>query len=168
MEIISIMGAQHIDIIILILSISYLIGIILLAVNIIRNKRLSRMYKILTTGAEAQNLEQIICKQTKVMEDLIEKIKIYDKRLIDVERLARKSIHKVDLLRFNAFNEMGGDLSFALAMLNQQGDGIVLSSIYGREDARTYAKAIKKGQASQQLSIEEEKVIASALQNRSN
>jgi hypothetical protein len=168
MENISIWVTKNINLIVIILLISYLFGIILLTLNIIHNKRLSKIYKILTTGADAQNLEQIIHTQTKVMEDAIENIKIFDKRLIEVERLARKSINKVDLLRFNAFNEMGGDLSFALAMLNQQGDGIVLSSIYGREDARTYAKAIKKGQTNQKLSIEEKKVIEGALQNRNN
>lgn len=167
METIGIWIIDNIKIVVIILTIAYLLGLILLFVNISRLSKMTKIYRVLTKGTQSRNLEEIICIQTGKLEEALEKNTLFNTRITELERLAKKSLQKVELLRFNAFNDMGGDLSFALALLNQQGDGIVLSSIYGREDARTYAKAVKNGQGSHTLSIEEQKVIAAALQSRS-
>jgi hypothetical protein len=63
------------------------------------------------------------------------------------------------LIRYDALQEMSGQLSFSLALLNSSGDGIVLSSINGRAETRTYAKIIMAGRSEQQLSPEEEEAI---------
>lgn len=167
MEIMGNWIVENIKIIIIILTVAYLCGLILLFVNIRRLSKMTKIYRTLTKGSQSRNLEEIICIQTDKLEEALAKNTLFNARITELERLAKRSLQKVELLRFNAFNDMGGDLSFALALLNQQGDGIVLSSIYGREDARTYAKAVKNGQGSHTLSIEEQKVIAAALQNRS-
>lgn len=167
MEIIGDLILENIELVAIILTIAYLIGMIILIINIFRFSRMAKIYRVLTKGAQTKNLEEIISIQTRKLEEAIEKTDNFDSRITELERLAKKSLQKVELLRFNAFNDMGGDLSFALALLNQQGDGIVLSSIYGREDARTYAKAVRHGQGSHTLSIEEQKVIAAAIQSRS-
>lgn len=158
---------ENIELMVIVLIIAYLIGLMLLIINIFRFNRMAKIYRALTKGAQTKNLEEIISIQTRRLEEAIEKTDNFASKITELERLAKKSLQKVELLRFNAFNDMGGDLSFALALLNQQGDGIVLSSIYGREDARTYAKAVKHGQGSHVLSIEEQKVIAAAMQSRS-
>jgi hypothetical protein len=159
-------AAQNFNLVLLIVIISYIIGIILLLGSLIRFNKLSRIYKTLTRGAHNKNLEEIIWSQSRLLEMTQEKVKQFEERLAEAENLAAQSIHKVSLVRFNAFHDVGGDLSFALALLNQQGDGLVISSIYGREDARVYAKALKKGQAQSQLSNEEQKAILNAMQNK--
>ena len=63
------------------------------------------------------------------------------------------------VIRYDALQEMSGQLSFSLALLNSSGDGIVLSSINGRAETRTYAKIIAAGKGEQQLSPEEEEAI---------
>lgn len=75
-------------------------------------------------------------------------------------------MQKVAIVRFNAFRDMGGDLSYALALLDSSGSGLVISSIYGRDDARTYAKPVKEGKSSYQLSSEEEEAIKKALEDK--
>ncbi len=64
-------------------------------------------------------------------------------RVSELERLARTDIAHVGFVRYDAFDDTGSELSYALALLNRQGDGIVISSIYSRTDTRTYGKAVQ-------------------------
>lgn len=117
-------------------------------------------------GAEGKNIEEIVLAQTKIIEEAQDKIILFNSRLAELDKYTRQSVQKVQLLRFNAFQDVGGELSFALALLNAQNDGIVISSIYGRDDARTYAKTIKNGQPLHPLSQEEQKVLEMAIGNK--
>ena len=68
-------------------------------------------------------------------------------------------VQKVKLMRYNAFTDMGSDLSYSLALLDENNNGVVLSSIYGREDNRTYAKPVENGKSTYLLSDEEKQVL---------
>jgi hypothetical protein len=73
------------------------------------------------------------------------------------------SVLKIGFVRFNPFNETGGDNSFTLCFLNGRGDGIVLTGLHTREKTRMYAKKIDNGRSIHELSVEERKAIAEAL-----
>jgi len=73
------------------------------------------------------------------------------------------ALRHVAVVRYDAFGDMGGRLSFTAALLDDAGDGLVLTSIHGRTEARTYAKGIKAGKSEQSLSPEEEQSIELAL-----
>src|SRR3989344_4779001 len=73
-----------------------------------------------------------------------------------------KGIRKVGLVRYNPFSDTGGDQSFALALLNDKNDGVVISSLYGREMNRIYAKPIQGGGSQYQLTEEERTAIQDA------
>lgn len=73
-----------------------------------------------------------------------------------------RALRDLAIVRYDALHEMSGQLSFSLAMLNAAGDGIVLSSINGRADTRTYAKAVVAGKGTQELSPEEEEAVRAA------
>ncbi len=77
--------------------------------------------------------------------------------------IGRYSLQRFGIVRYNAFEEMGGNLSFSLAILDDHGDGLVLTSINGRADSRSYAKPIKGLTSSHTLSDEEREAIASAV-----
>ncbi len=86
-----------------------------------------------------------------------------ERRRIDaLERIARLEVPRVGFVRYNAFSDVGSDLSYALALLNRDGDGVVLSSIYSREDTRTYGKAVSAFKPAQDPSEEELAAIARA------
>jgi hypothetical protein len=85
-----------------------------------------------------------------------------DMRLAELERLARAEIPRVGFVRFNAFEDVGSDLSFALALLNEDGDGVVVSSLYSREQTRTYGKAVKGFTTVTDASKEERAAIEAA------
>ncbi len=75
---------------------------------------------------------------------------------------ARGSLRHVAVVRYDAFGDMGGHLSWSIALLDDSGDGVVLTSIHGRSDARSYAKNIAGWSSEQQLSPEEDEAIAHA------
>lgn len=69
------------------------------------------------------------------------------------------AITKIGITRFNPFKEMGGDQSFSIALLDEENSGAVITSYYGRELNRVYAKTIQKGVSKQELSQEEKEAI---------
>jgi Protein of unknown function (DUF4446) len=76
------------------------------------------------------------------------------------------SVRNVALLRYDAFEDVGGRLSFSCALLDDQGNGVVLTSINGRQETRVYAKPVTQGTSSHNLSLEEDEAIRRALGGR--
>ena len=105
-----------------------------------------------------------------ILLDYLQKVNLALERVEQIERngkklelITAKSVTRVSLIRFNAFTEVGSDLSFSAAFLDSFGDGIVLTSLFGRNDTRTYAKTVAQGKSSYPLSLEEEEAIKQAL-----
>jgi hypothetical protein len=82
---------------------------------------------------------------------------------VSLQEAIERSVQRVGIIRFDAFEDMGGMLSFAVALLDAHGSGVVLSSINGRNETRIYAKAIEHGASRTHLSEEEEEAIRRAL-----
>ncbi|CAN5758948.1 hypothetical protein BH20ACT6_BH20ACT6_12110 [soil metagenome] len=80
----------------------------------------------------------------------------------DLRVEAARALRHLAVVRYDAFGDMGGHLSWSLAILDDEGDGIVLTAIHGRSDTRTYAKNIANWTSSTQLSPEETEAIALA------
>lgn len=150
----------------LVLSASFIFGLLVFLIVIYRLNTLARQYKTLLRNVQGKNLEEVIINNSKTLERVLMKIDVFEGRLNETERLTAKSIQRVGIVRFNAFEDIGGDLSFALALLDQNGDGVVVTSIYGRDDARTYAKPVKQGKSTFQLSPEEEKAIVYSVKKQ--
>lgn len=81
------------------------------------------------------------------------------------EALIGSTVRHVGLLRYDAFEDVGGRLSFSCALLNDHGDGAVITSINGRQETRVYAKSVTQGTSSYNLSTEEQEAIRQALEN---
>ncbi|MFO7807274.1 MAG: DUF4446 family protein [Candidatus Moraniibacteriota bacterium] len=127
---------------------------------ILVQRRLSALknnQEILFTGKKGKDLETIILENKKNISRLIKESEdLYD-ITAKINRHSLKSIHKVGLLRFNPFREIGGDQSFSLALLDDNNNGAVLSSLYSREGVRIYAKSIQNGVSVKYPLTEEEK-----------
>ena len=85
-----------------------------------------------------------------------------EERLAELESVARLDVHRVGFVRYNSFSDVGSDLSFTLALLNQEGDGVLITSIYSREETRTYGKAVRKFAAQVGTSKEELEALSAA------
>lgn len=114
-------------------------------------------------GTHAKDLEDLIITLGKKYKEVNETQKEIDKHLLTIDERLNKSIRNVETLRFNPFVDAGGNQSFAVAFLNDEGNGVVLSSLYAREKVSVFAKPIKKGESSFELTEEEKNVLAKAL-----
>lgn len=116
-----------------------------------------------TFGAKAKDAsgaaEQALLRITRMER----RVDAFEPRVSALEKISEISVQKVGFLRFNPFDDTGGDQSFALALLNRNNNGVVLSGLYTRQGVRTYAKGISRGEASHPLSAEEKHVLADAM-----
>ena len=83
-------------------------------------------------------------------------------RLAELERVAGREVYRLGFVRYNSFSDVGSDLSFALALLNQDGDGVLITNIYSREETRTFGKSVRKFVPQHDASKEEHQAIAMA------
>ncbi len=95
------------------------------------------------------------------LEQAVRSLNVTDRKQ---QALVDASVRHVALLRFDAFEDVGGRLSFSCALLDDLGNGVVMTSINGRQDTRVYAKPIEEGHSHYNLSIEEEEAIRQALE----
>ncbi|MDP8955546.1 MAG: DUF4446 family protein [Actinomycetota bacterium] len=102
-------------------------------------------------------------KAIKRLETAVRQLASAERKLED---LAETSIRNVGVVRFDAFEDMGGRLSFSAALLDGQGDGVVITSINGRQESRSYAKPVARGASVHNLSDEEQQAIREALAAR--
>jgi uncharacterized protein DUF4446 len=150
-----------------VLSILVLISLGLAAVvvglELVRAGR-ERMARAAKGGLPADvRLEAMVEQQAKA----IQKLEATVRQLMGGERklaeLTQGAIQHVGVVRFDAFEDMGGRLSFSTALLDGHGDGVVITSINGRQDTRCYAKQVRGGTSIHNLSDEEEEAIREAL-----
>lgn len=119
-------------------------------------RRVGKLY-----GAENnEDLEKNLVSRLAKTEARIEEI---EPRLKLMEEISKISVQKVGFLRFNPFQDTGGDNSFLLVMLNRENNGIILTSLYMREGMKIYAKSVERGKAKQQLSEEEAGVLEETI-----
>lgn len=112
-------------------------------------------------GGSAKATDRISTMERELA-DLIQARTLFASRLDELERIARVEVPRIGFLRYNAFSDVGSDLSYALALLNREGDGVVVSSVWSREETRTYGKAVNKFAAAVDLSKEERDAIERA------
>ncbi len=110
-----------------------------------------------------KNLEEVLTEQIKKTEKLEKNLEDAIKQISGLEKNSQKSFQKIGIIRFNPFREVGGNQSFAIALLDLNNDGFVIASHYGRDSNRVYTKEIKNGKSKYSLSNEEEKAIKQAV-----
>lgn len=124
--------------------------------------RLDMRFKRLMMGTEAKNLEEVM----NILGHHVEKLEVTQKEinshLLKVDGRLDKSIRSIVTSRFNPFPDAGSNQSFAIALLNDEGDGVVLSSLYARDRMSIFAKPIVKNSSTHELTEEEEEVLKKA------
>ncbi|HEU0085436.1 MAG TPA: DUF4446 family protein [Candidatus Paceibacterota bacterium] len=140
------------------------LGILLLAViiGIAWALRTETRLKKFFLGKKAKDLEETILS----MQDQIAKLETakakFEKEIAIIEAKLKKSIRGLETIRFNPFPDQGSNQSFAIGLLNEEGDGVVLSSLYSRERMSVFAKPIKKGDSTYELTAEEKDALERA------
>lgn len=140
-----------------------LLSFLLIVIQMIKLSKLKKKYSIFMQGKDAKSLEQDIIgiyEDNKFM-----KISI-DKNKNDIRELFKKhelSFQKFGIVKYDAFKQMGGQLSFSLVLLNENDDGFIINSVHSTEGCYSYSKEIKNGQCNISLGEEEKQALNMAL-----
>lgn len=140
-----------------------LVLLLLIAMLVRRTSRLRRRLDSLTQGSDAQSLESVLGSHLERVRQVVADVGRVEARTAIIERDLLGSFGRVGLVRFNPFEDTGGNQSFALALLDGHGDGFIVSSLHARAGTRLYAKAIAKGASETALSSEESEALKIAL-----
>lgn len=139
-----------------------LILLVLYIVNIIQMSQLKKKYKIFMSGKNARNLEKTLIERLDQVDELLEANASNEKNIKTLFANMKFTFQKVGLIKYDAFNEMGGKLSFSLALLNETDNGFVMNAVHSREGCYTYVKEIIDGNAVIVLSEEEKEAVEMA------
>jgi hypothetical protein len=148
-----------------VIGLSVVVLILLLAVLALarRTRRLDARLAGLTRDSDGRSLEAVLDAHLDKVYAVSRELDELAARMAVLEGAQRRSFQRVGLVRYNPFEETGGNQSFALALLDAGGDGWVLSSLHARSGTRVYVKAIKSGRADTGLSDEETAALGQAM-----
>ncbi|HEX5241131.1 MAG TPA: DUF4446 family protein, partial [Candidatus Limnocylindrales bacterium] len=138
---------SNLDAIVVAFAIALLVVLLLLVLQARRASRLGQRLDRLTGGADGASLEALLGQNLERVRAVMAQVDRLDGRTGKVESELRTALGHVGLVRYNPFEDTGGQLSFALAILDGAGNGFVVNSLHARQGTRVYAKAISGGRA---------------------
>lgn len=147
------------DYIVIGLAALLLIFIILTIVNIVQMSKLKKKYKMFMGGKNAKSLEDVLMKRMNQIDGLVASNNQNEKNIKKIFRSLHFTYQKMGLVKYDAFREMGGKLSFSLAMLDEKNDGFIINAMHTREGCYTYIKEIIDGNSIITLSEEEQEAL---------
>ncbi len=124
-----------------------------------------RFFKSLSKDIKTENLIALLTQLSEKEDKNTKAIEIFRSEIDRFEKMSITHMQKFGFIRFNPFNDMGGDHSFCVALLDGHQTGFVLTGLHTRERTRVYVKHIKRGKSEYDLSREEQKAIESAMKN---
>ena len=155
--------APYVGAIIVGLAVAVLVLLFLAIIQARRIGRLGRRIEGLTRGESGGNLERILGVHLDRVNRVAKELDELSARSAVLEGAGRRMFQRVALVRYNPFEETGGNQSFALALLDAQGDGFVITSLHARAGTRVYAKNVSAGKSESALSEEESEAVRQAL-----
>lgn len=160
-----ILGSLGIDpfYIFVVLFIMQIILIILLVLLGDKYKRLQKSYSVFMRGKNGKSIEKTIFNKFEELEEISDLVKINEKEIEDLRKKVESHYQKAGIVRYDAFHEMGGNLSFALTMLDENDNGWILNAMHSREGCYTYIKEIVRGESYIELSEEEKQCLEKTI-----
>lgn len=154
---------------IILIGVNFIFILILLLMNLSNRakiKKLKNKYYKFMNGLSGANIEEILEDCLEKVNGVMDKNREIELQINSIERNMYYCVQKVGVVRYNAFDNVGSDLSFSIALLDNNDDGLVISSLYSRDSSSTYAKPILKSKSKYALSAEEIKAIDVAKKTR--
>lgn len=145
------------------LIVLFIISFIMVITLLCKLKNLTKRYEDFMGGRDGRTMEEVIRGKLDEIEDIKLKSFKNGKDIAELYEKMEKTVCKVGLVKYDAFNEMGGKLSFALVLLNEHNTGLSMNSMHGPEGSYVYVKEIINGQSYIALGDEEQKALDIAL-----
>lgn len=153
------------DYIIIGLAVALLILIGLTVANIVQMRKLKKGYRAFMSGNDGKSLEDTLIQRLEQVDKLMATSEESEKSIEALQKNMRNAYQKMGLIKYDAFSEMGGKLSFSLAMLDMSNSGYIINAMHTREGCYTYIKEIVDGNSVLVLSEEEQEALRRALKS---
>ena len=150
-------------IIIIILLVSTIFLLVKSVSSSMRLSRLERKYKTFMKGSDAQSLEKIFVRKFAQIDKLYEAKEDHEHDILFIKKNLEKMFSKYGVEKYDAFDDVGGKLSFALALLDKDNTGLILNAVHSRDNCFLYLKEIVKGESYVMLSQEEVEALRKAV-----
>ena len=155
--------ASHEAVLLLASMLLILVLLILIVYTMVRLSTMRARYREMMCGSETEDIEGMLIQHIHE----VEQVAATNAHILEenelIRQFLRKTLVRTAMVRFRAFEDMGGDLSYAVAMLDANNDGVIFSSIFARADSRSYIKPIKNGSSEYSLTDEEKGVLREAM-----
>lgn len=162
-------GLFSVDTLYVILGMALVMAVMLvfLIINSVKIKKMKLTYTSFMSGKDGKSLEEVILKRFKEVDELKKEDAAKKVQLDDINESLRYAFSKMGMVKYDAFNEMGGKLSFALALLDNRNNGFLVNAMHSREGCYTYVKEIINGESYINLGEEEKKALNKAINSES-
>lgn len=153
----------------IILTLSILTLILLILTISLRSQinSMQILYARMMTDSKGDSIEGMLVSNANKLEKIIDEQHEHAREIRDIKELLQNAITRVGIVRFAAFDDVGSDLSFAVALLDENKNGFILTSIFGRTEARSYIKPVEGGASNYKLIDEEVQALREAMRNDS-
>ena len=144
----------------------FILQIALIVLYVILNskyRQLQKSYSTFMKGRSGKNLEKSIFRKFGELEEISALVKENEKNVQDIRKKMESHYQKAGIVKYDAFHEMGGNLSFVLTMLDENDNGWIFNAMHSREGCYTYIKEIVKGESYIELSEEEKQCLEKAI-----
>lgn len=149
-----------------ILIVLVIILLIIQLLNRIEMNRLEKRYRKMMKGSTGKNIEDLINEYGGKVEEALDRATKIEENYESVDARLKGCIQKVSVVRYRAFDDVGSDLSFSIALLDDKNNGFVITGIYGRSECTTFAKPVENGISKYDLSEEEKNAIKNAINKK--
>lgn len=153
-------------VVILALLVAVVILFFIQIINKIEINRLEKRYKKMMKGSVGKSIEELLIEYNQKVDSSMKIISEVESAYQSINTRVKNSIQKCSVVRFRAFDDVGSDLSFSIALLDEKNDGVVLTGIYGRNECASFAKPIENGISKYDLSEEEKQAIKNAINSK--
>ena len=143
-------------------AITLILIIVLISISRALGK-LETRYRKLMRGTTTKNLEESVVEYLDKIDEAKAMVESCNGRMNEIDDRIKQCVQKISVIRYKAFEDVGSDLSFSIALLNDNNNGVVVTGIFGRNESTTYAKPIDKGISRYDLSEEEHQVLNDAM-----
>lgn len=145
------------------LGVVCVVSIILLIVTLCKLKKLRKRVDTLTRGKDTESMEDTILKFFERIEALESHEQGIEDNIQKIKENLKMTYQKKGMVKYDAFREMSGALSYSVALLDQENNGVLITSMYSREGCYSYAKEIVRGESELNLSEEEAEALKQAI-----
>lgn len=154
---------ENLHYVLLAMTVMILLALIIFVNINMKLAKMNRRYRKMMQGMEGANLERLLMGHIEEVRQALGKVEQLSAACGKMEKITSDCVQKIGIVRFNAFEDTGSDLSYAIAMLDGHNNGVVLSSIFGRNESRSYAKPVVDGTSSYFLTDEEKQALELAM-----